>query len=96
MLKRFPSGVPLLNPEEDMKVEGAQFRKLVRRIEAGWLISTRSDPLYHKKLRGQIERKPQFVKMVDLRGSKRGTGQLVGRQTSRIRGYLFQIACSLW
>lgn len=34
VLRRFPDGVPRLNPEEDMKVEGAQFRKLVRRIEA--------------------------------------------------------------
>jgi ATP-dependent RNA helicase DOB1 len=30
VIKRFPDGIPLLNPEEDMKVEGAQFRKLVR------------------------------------------------------------------
>ena len=30
--------------------------------------STRSDPLYHKKLRGQIAPKPRFVKLVDLRG----------------------------
>jgi len=32
------------------------------------LTSTRSDPLYHKKLRDQIEPNPRFVKMVDLRG----------------------------
>ena len=29
--------------------------------------STRSDPLYHKRLRGQIAPNPRFVKMVDLR-----------------------------
>ena len=34
VMKRFPDGIPLLNPEEDMKVEGSNFRKLVRRIEA--------------------------------------------------------------
>jgi hypothetical protein len=32
------------------------------------MVPTRSDPLYHKKLRGQIAPKPRFVKMVDLRG----------------------------
>jgi ATP-dependent RNA helicase DOB1 len=34
VIKRFPDGIPMLNAEEDMKVEGGQFRKLVRRIEA--------------------------------------------------------------
>ena len=34
-MRRFPDGVvPLLDPEEHMKVEGGNFRKLVRRIEA--------------------------------------------------------------
>jgi len=31
-------------------------------------LSTRCDPLYHKKLRGQLAPKPRFAKMVDLRG----------------------------
>jgi len=30
-------------------------------------IPTRSDPLYHEKLMGQIAPKPRFFKMVDLR-----------------------------
>jgi hypothetical protein len=30
--------------------------------------TTRSDPLYHKKLRGQIASKTRFFKMDDLRG----------------------------
>ena len=34
VLRRFPAGVPLLEPEADMKVEGTEFRKLERRIEA--------------------------------------------------------------
>ena len=34
VLRRFPAGVPLLEPEADMKVEGPEFRKLERRIEA--------------------------------------------------------------
>jgi len=29
---------------------------------------TRSDPLYHKKLRGQIAPKPRFDKLIDVRG----------------------------
>lgn len=33
VLRRFPDGVPLLDPEADMKIESAAFRKLVRRIE---------------------------------------------------------------
>ena len=36
--------------------------RLVRRS------TTRSDPLYHKDLRGQFAPNPRFVKMVDLRG----------------------------
>jgi len=28
----------------------------------------RSNPIYHKKLRGQIAQKPRFVRLVDLRG----------------------------
>lgn len=34
VIKRFPDGIPLLDPEEDMKIDSSQFRKLVRRIEA--------------------------------------------------------------
>ena len=35
VLRRFPGGVPLLDPTEDMKVDGgSEFRKLERRIEA--------------------------------------------------------------
>lgn len=33
VLRRFPDGVPLLDPESDMKIDNAAFRKLVRRIE---------------------------------------------------------------
>ena len=40
------------------------------KYQAGGVIenTTRSDPLYHKKLRGQIAPRPRFVKMVDLKG----------------------------
>jgi hypothetical protein len=34
VLRRFPAGVPLLDAEEDMKVEGPAYRKLARRLEA--------------------------------------------------------------
>jgi ATP-dependent RNA helicase DOB1 len=33
VLRRFPAGVPMLDAEEDIKVEGSAFRKLVRRLE---------------------------------------------------------------
>jgi superfamily II RNA helicase len=33
VLRRFPAGVPLLDAEEDMKVEGPAYRKLARRLE---------------------------------------------------------------
>ena len=34
VLRRFPAGVPMLDAEEDIKVEGSAFRKLVRRLES--------------------------------------------------------------
>ncbi|KAL0538167.1 hypothetical protein IC582_027169 [Cucumis melo] len=34
VLSRFPKGVPLLDPEEDMKIQSSSYRKAVRRTEA--------------------------------------------------------------
>ncbi|XP_024538268.1 DExH-box ATP-dependent RNA helicase DExH9 [Selaginella moellendorffii] len=34
VLKRFPDGLQLLDPEDDMKVESSDYKKLVRRVEA--------------------------------------------------------------
>jgi hypothetical protein len=38
-------------------------KKIVERVGT----STRCDPLYHKKLRGQIVPRPRFDKLIDLR-----------------------------
>jgi hypothetical protein len=62
--------------------------------------TTRSDPLYHKKLRRQTVPKPRFVKMVDLRGyelvqSERPAVWPVD-SCYRIREYLLQTPCFLW
>jgi hypothetical protein len=61
---------------------------------------TRSDPLYHKKLRGQIAPKPRLLKIVEfggyyLRQSESPGGWSVDRY-SRIRGCLLLIASFLW
>ena len=37
-------------------------------MDYSFTTSTRSDPLYHNKLRGQIAPKPCFVKMVVVMG----------------------------
>ena len=41
VVKRFPDGVPMLDPESDMKIDQDNFRKLKRRIEALEAMTTR-------------------------------------------------------
>ena len=55
VMKRFPDGIPLLNPEEDMKVEGSNFRKLVRRIEALEGMLAKHPLVGSEKLPAQLE-----------------------------------------
>lgn len=67
VLRRFPDGVQLLDPEDDMKVESAAYRKAVRRVEtveelltrhalaASHTLGPRLQTLQHKEaLRGTI------------------------------------------
>jgi hypothetical protein len=59
-------------------------------------ILTRSDPLYHKKLRGQIAPKSRFVEVVDLRDINSGQAKPQSIIYSRIREYLTQAPNLLW
>jgi hypothetical protein len=67
-------------------------------VDYSFTRSTRSDPLYHNKPRGQIAPEHRFFKMVDLGGyqlkqSESPAGWSVDRHP---RGCILQTACFLW
>ncbi|KAH9318432.1 hypothetical protein KI387_020201, partial [Taxus chinensis] len=72
VLKRFPDGVPLLDPEDDMQVQSSSYKKAVRRVETlEGLLTTHvvsKSPILQKRLK-VLHKKEELTAM--LRAARR-------------------------
>ncbi|XP_065904897.1 exosome RNA helicase MTR4-like isoform X1 [Dysidea avara] len=60
VIRRFPDGVPPLDPVEDMNIKDEQFKKIVRKIEA----------LEHRMYTHPLDKNPQLAKLYNLYSDK--------------------------
>lgn len=67
VLKRFPDGVPLLDPEDDMQVQSGSYKKAVRRLETleGLLANhtVSKSPILQKRLK-VLQKKVELTAMI--------------------------------
>ncbi|CAN6448866.1 unnamed protein product [Victoria cruziana] len=89
VLSRFPDGVPLVDPEEDMEVKSNSYKKAVRRLEALENLLDRQDnaksPLLQEKLRALHSKLELTAKIKSLRKSMRTSTSLAFKDELKAR-----------
>lgn len=87
VLKRFPDGVPLLDPEADMKIDNASFRKLERRIETleGMLAG-------HKAFKGG--NLPERLSALRRKRGAAERAKLAGKKVKEAQTLILKVRCA--
>ncbi|KAK9123316.1 hypothetical protein Sjap_012918 [Stephania japonica] len=89
VLSRFPKGVPVLDPEEDMKVQNNDYRKKVRRLEALEGLFEKhqvaKSPLIEQKLKALHMKKELKAKIKSIREAIRSSTALAFKDELKAR-----------
>ncbi|OVA01159.1 Helicase [Macleaya cordata] len=89
VLSRFPKGIPLLDPEEDMKVQNKGYKKIVRRIEALESLFDKHEvaksPLIEEKLKVLHLKKELKAKIKLIRKTMRSSTALAFKDELKAR-----------